>query len=307
MAEAVADPDVLVYARIALGAALGLMGDPEQALAYVEETLALCGPDVSPERVLTALNGVIHALGGLCRPSEIVALAERGVGIARQTGLGGPRGAWLAVSWLAALVDLGRWEDAEGVLSPRFGNWLREPSTQVELVWSWGVALIRQGRLDEARPLVERARSLLQSGRQAIPDQKLADFASAVVEFDVSEQRYEAAATLAADVLERCFTPLNSALLVAKAVSGLADYCDAARVRNDLAVVARAEATASTLLDRVECSSDWTVKPRPYDVLDLARARAELARLRREPQAQSWIDIADRWQSLGLPCEEAYA
>ena len=65
VAEAAADPDIVVYARNALGSALGLSGDAERELAYARETLALCSAGVSPERVLVGYVAVADALANL--------------------------------------------------------------------------------------------------------------------------------------------------------------------------------------------------------------------------------------------------
>ena len=145
-------------ARNAVGAALALV-DPEEALTYARATLALCGPDVSPERVLTAYNAMANALCRCCHYAEAAAVAERGVEIARRTGLGGPRGAWLACYWIRTLVTLGQWEKAERVVAD-VEHLIELPSDQVQVASDRALALTRQGRLDEARPFVDQLRAL---------------------------------------------------------------------------------------------------------------------------------------------------
>ena len=80
-----------------------------------------------------------------------------------------------------------------------------------------------------------------------------------------------------------------------------------ARARNDREAVVRCEAIASGLLDEVERAIAAGGRRRLDDALDLERARAELARLRRQPDAQSWLNNAAGWQSIGYRYEEAYA
>ena len=96
MAELLGDPDTLVFARNALSAALGLNGDLEAALASAQSTVDMCGVDVSPDSALVAFNGLCIVLFDLGRFTEIPAVSERAVGLARRTGLAGPRGGWSA-------------------------------------------------------------------------------------------------------------------------------------------------------------------------------------------------------------------
>ena len=216
VAEAAGDRDALVYARYALAGALSMAGDFERQLSSARETLALCEAGVSAERLLMAYTGMTDALESFCRPAEIVEFAERGVEIARQTGLGGPRGTWLAHSWLGALTDLGRWDEAERTLA-ELQDMVGAPPEQAQLAYTWGLVLMRQGRLDEARPLVEYARGILQAGHW---DDEVAEMAAAVIEFDARERRYDAAASFAAEMVERALrgVPHGAPLLIFVAV-----------------------------------------------------------------------------------------
>ena len=252
-----------------------------------------------------AYTGMTDALESFCRPAEIVEFAERGVEIARQTGLGGPRGTWLAHFWLGALVDLGRWDEAERTLA-ELQDMVGAPPEQAQLAYTWGLVLMRQGRLDEARPLVEYARGILQAGHW---DDEVAEMAAAVIEFDAREGRYDGLGVFAAEMVERALrgVPHGAPLLVFVSVAALADQCEAARARNDREEVVRCEAIASGLLDEVERAIAAGGRRRLDDALDLERARAELARLRRQPDAESWLHNAAGWKSIGYRYEEAYA
>ncbi|MEP6661934.1 MAG: BREX system ATP-binding domain-containing protein [Acidimicrobiales bacterium] len=291
VAEAVGDPDAVVCARNAVGAALTLV-DPAEALTYAQATLVLCGPDVSPERVLTAYNAMTNALYRCCRYAEAAAVAERGIEIARVTGLGGPRGGWLACHWIRTLVTLGHWKKAEQVAA-EVEHLIELPSDQVQVARDRALALIRQGRLDEARPFVDQLRAVLQSEFWV---EDLAGLGATVVEFDGAEQRYEAVADFAAGLLERSLTglPLGARELVAVTVGALADY-------------GQHEIIAAKLIERLEHSHESGRQPGPDDVLDLERAQAELARLRHTSDPHAWAHIADGWQSFERPYDEAYA
>ena len=290
VAEVVGDPDALVCARNAVGAALTLV-DPEEALAYAQATLVLCGPDVSPERVLTAYNANTDRYR-CCRYVEAAAVAERG-SRSRATGLGGPRGGWLACHWIRTLVTLGQWEKAEQIAA-EIEHLIELPSDQVQVAGAAGARCsMRQGRLDEARPFVDQLRALLQSEFWV---EDLAGLGATVVEFDAAEHSYEAVADFATGLLERSLAglPLGARELVAVTVGALADY-------------GQHEMIATALIERLEQSHESGRQPGPDDVLDLERAQAELARLRHTSDPQAWAHIADGWQSFERPYDEAYA
>ena len=86
--------------------------------------------------------------------------AEVGVGFARSVGLAAPLGSSLAFSWLDALGLLGRWREAEALL-PEIIDLFDSPPIGGYLGQAWGVVLVRQGRLDEARPLIDETRAML--------------------------------------------------------------------------------------------------------------------------------------------------
>ena len=113
VAEGVGDLDVVINAHSSLVVAVCASGDHEAALRR-----GLGQPRALRSRRLGAthhhrLPRRTAELADLCRYAEIPALAQPGVELARASGLGGPRGVWLALSWIEALVLLGRWDEAE--------------------------------------------------------------------------------------------------------------------------------------------------------------------------------------------------
>ena len=136
-AEAVGDPDMVVKAYDTLVDALGVAGDAQGALDIALANLARCGPGVSPERTIAVYNAVTAAMTDVARYAEIPAYAERAVELARTTGLGGPRAGWIADRWVESLVLLGRWSEAEQLVS-ELADLLDHPSAEGELAGSWG-------------------------------------------------------------------------------------------------------------------------------------------------------------------------
>lgn len=303
VADAVDDAEIRVYAHNALTAAMQTTSeDPETALAEARATVAMCGPDVSPERVLDAYNGLANHLFTCGRFAEIAVVAERAVDLARSTGLGGVRAAWLAQWWIQSMVVLGRWDDAERLVGD-LGDLLDHPGEAGGLASVWGAALIRQGRLDEARPLVEAIRAALQRGKWD-PDHSQWSFV--VVMFDAAERRYEQAAAIVDDQL--AVSPGNDVDLsiIGAGVAALADFAATPQAAGDSGAVDWAKATATRWIKRLESDErrGWT-----YAVAPLVRdeSLAELARLHGHPEPDSWARLAAGWASFGMRYNEAYA
>ena len=303
MAERVGDPATLVSARQALSGALELNGELEAALASSRATVDMCGADVSPESALIAFNGLCMALFGLGRFAEIPAVCERAIQLARRTGLAGPRGGWLALQWVAALVALGRWEEAERTLEEHGDLYDADPDL---LACYWSQALLRQGRVDEARPAVERVRASLAAGYWA---EDMAWMGVAVVALDAVAGDAEAIIAFVDELLERSMRGrgYGIGLLVATGVAALADHAESVAARGDRHSVARCVTTATGWINRLEqarASGSW--RPGWYQ-LHLDQARAELTRLQGIPDAERWARLVAGWEALDAAFEEAYA
>lgn len=305
IADAVADREMRVYARNALAALLALAGELDGAQAAARAAVALCGPDVSAERTLVAYNGLMNTLRSEEWDDEFFALAERGVAVARDSGLGGVWGAWMAHKWICELVWFGRWNDAEHVVNEQ-RDLLDHPSETGQLAAGWGLALIRQGRLDEARPLIEDARSQLASGYN---DEVVALIGAPVVELDAHDQHYETVAILVDDILGRSRSSLAFALaeLVALGVAAQADRAELARAHHDDNSVANADAAAAAWIDHLERPDRRQWQHSDGDALYLDLAKAELARLRGQTDPARWARIAEGWKTERSPYYEAYA
>ena len=91
----------------------------------------------------------------------MAAAAEVGVRFARGVGLAAPFGSSLAFSWLDRARSVGRWHDAETLL-PEIIDLFDSSPMEGYLGQAWGMILVRQGRLDEARPLIDKTRAMLE-------------------------------------------------------------------------------------------------------------------------------------------------
>ena len=291
-AEAVGDPNMVVKAHDTLAAALGAAGDSEGALDIALANLSRCGPAVSPERTIAVYNALTGAMVDLAHYAEIPSIAERAVELARSTGLGGPRAEWIADNWVASLVLLGRWSEAERLVS-ELADLLDHPSAEADLARSLGIALIRQGRLDEARPLIEQARVALARGNWF----ETVWLAVAVVTFDAAEDRYDDAEALVDDVVDSAQPNLDGcSYLVAAAIAALADHTSARRVA----------ATATRWIEWM-ASVEHGRHPTVEQQLNREYAMAEFQRLTGQTSPQAWARLADGWARVGFRYDEAVA
>jgi DNA-binding CsgD family transcriptional regulator/tetratricopeptide (TPR) repeat protein len=303
VAELVGDAESLVYARTALSGALELAGDVDGALTTARATLTLCDSNVSPDIALVAYNDLCITLQASGRFAEIPRLCAEAIAVARRTGLAGPRGGWLAGQWVAALVTLGRWDEAEHRLAEL--RYLLSDDRN-GLAYFWIRALLLQDRLEEARPAVERLRSQLTDGYWA---EDMAAVAVVVVELDARSGRVEQIIPFVDEVLTTAARGrgYGIGILIATAIAALADHIEAAGARRHGVPADRWEAAADRWIDQMEAAiaagirgSGWTMHHRDW-------AHAELARLRARPDATTWARLAAAWQRLGAPYEEAYA
>jgi DNA-binding CsgD family transcriptional regulator/tetratricopeptide (TPR) repeat protein len=304
VAEAVGDADMMVKAYITLAAALDLAGDADGALAVALGNLARCGPTISPERMIGVYNALTGALTGVARYDEIAAHAERAVELARRTGLGGPRAGWVAERWVESLVVLGRWSEAEQLVSD-LADLLDNPAEEGNLADSWGVALIRQGRVDEARALVEPAKATLARGHvsEVVPW-----LAAAVVTFAAAEGRHGDIATIVDDVVDRDQPSVGgNSQLVATAIAAIADGTAGGSAARDGGTRAASIASATRWIEWMEGLEHDGRRPSIEQRLHRDHARAQRERLRGSLDPQAWAQLAAGWEEIGFRYDAAYA
>jgi DNA-binding CsgD family transcriptional regulator/tetratricopeptide (TPR) repeat protein len=303
VAEAVGDPEVLVFAHYSLGAAFGLT-DPERELASSLANLARCGPGVSPELTVTVYSGIAVALADLARYAEVLTYAERGIAFSRRGGLGGHRTSWLAAWCIESLVALGRWSDAEQRVA-ELADLLEGPNEEGCLAPSWGMALTRQGRLDEARPVIDYARAAIAGGVWAYTTARMV---GAIAEFDAADGRGEDAVALVDEhVDQEPRHPDGDAWLVAAGMAALADYVHLGEGRARRAVAERADAMATRWLGLIESNERRGWRPGPEQQLHRDHAHAQRERLRGRSDPYRWSKLAAGWAELGFRYHEALA
>ena len=234
----------------------------------------------------------------------MAAAAEVGVGFARSVGLAAPLGWSLAFSWIAALGLLGRWREAEALL-PEITDLFDSPATAGYLGQAWGVVLVRQGRLGEARPLIDQTRAMLADSDW--PSERAWNV-GAVAVFDAADGRPDHALELVDEQFARrdADATLSEASLLSIGVEILADV-ELARRRPDADARSRAGETADRWTAHVLAPGREDVIQQAADAVDRQQALAHLGRLRRASEPQRWAAVADGWHELGFRYDEAAA
>jgi DNA-binding CsgD family transcriptional regulator len=233
------------------------------------------------------------------RITDSVDVARRGVELARTSGLGGPLGPAMATYWLEGLTMLGRWHELE-LVADEVQDLTNHPAEAGSLAITLGLARIRQGRLDEARPHIEDARAELQ--RIAWSD-NFDYLVAPVAMFDAAEGRLDDAIGLIDRQLQQ--PPGFSegvSMLIAVGVGLLADAAGGSHRPPSAAALEQASAWVRLLppVDAVTHAATWAQA-------DCSRARAEHARLHGKADVAAWTESATRWAALDAAYEEATA
>jgi ATP/maltotriose-dependent transcriptional regulator MalT len=254
---------------------------PEEGLAALREARDIAqriGDQPLAVRASINLSDVLTLQG---RYAEAVEVAAAGRELTERTGMTRSLGVYLVANEAEALLQLGRWDEAEALLPGAAASAIVELEARLALL---------RGRVDDAARAVQAARRELGDRREPQEGQALA-----YVEAAVSHARGDTAAARA--IVARALTgdPAQAFLrydwpLIAIGLRVEADGTpDPDRVG---ALVARAAALPATT---------------PHDRAQQALAAAEAARARAEPAAEKWAAAIGAARATGEPHTLAYA
>lgn len=301
LARAVGDADAEAHALVELGIAL-LDDDVEAGIAELEQAVATCDDAVSHRRRALAVDALMAAYTYVHRFDDALAVAEL-VPLDDTSRRSADYGdAIIADRRLLALERLGRWDEVERVARELIGT-LDHRALETGLARTWGLVLVRQGRVDEAGPIMRRAHVVLRDGTW---DDDVAELGVAVVEEQVATGRHAETEELVDELLDRLIGThvWGLARLVAVGVASLADRVELERAGGGPDGRVRLAGLAASWIDAVARVTSRTDRG---GRLDLERALAELGRLRGVDDASRWTSIADASAALGLRYDEAYA
>jgi DNA-binding CsgD family transcriptional regulator/tetratricopeptide (TPR) repeat protein len=293
------------HALCTLGVCLASRDDFDGGLARIREALVIAeelGEPYDLNRVYTNLTAVLADAGYLEEAADIVfsglADGERLVGI-RLNGAGR--------NSAEALVRLGRWDEAEELLSNMDDHGVGScPSNPQDVRATLD---IRRGRLDLAAAYL-MTEEAISNEAPTLQDRGAVHMARAelLLEQDKPGDAYvevELGLMLGAGTGDKIFRPELAAL----GIRALADEYELARTRRRRFDTDKALRCAMALVEEAEClvSPPEEVAPthRRRPLALVAWGRAEATRLR-EPDPDSWHLAATRWEEASEPYRVAY-
>lgn len=295
----VADPEATVAAEMAMSGVSWLLGDAGE-LAHARAAVEHCCGEVTTETAVVAHSTLASALLATGRLDDAVEVLRSGADLSQRHGLSAGPGGWVTGILMHVLMDLGRWHEADQVADEHRtllgGDIDRGAPVRARL-------RVRQGRLDEARPLVDRMRHVLADGYTGAG---VTEIVAAVLELDSAERRLDDVVPTFERLTHLPHLPSGFGYPIGLAVRALADGLEGAPAG---AVGARADlvSIATGWIGVVEHSDPDGHLSGRLGALELDLARAELSRLRGDPRPALWESSAEGWRGVGMPYHEAYA
>jgi DNA-binding CsgD family transcriptional regulator len=311
-AIAVADPaeanEVIAGALSSLGCVVVDLGRAEEGLASLTRSVQLSREYGSTTDVCRSYMNLTDVLIRCGRCDEADYHAQEGIAYALDAGqtsfsikLTGNR--------IGALFGAGRWREAERVYAQ-----VRAPGSGTDpwLHGVWVSVLIGQGRVDEARSIID---DLLTMTADTVEVQFRADVFMRAGEFAALETRWDSARDLLAQGLALCRATDDT-------FYGPRGYGGAIRVeRRRIASTAGRRGAAGTTERARQVADELIAEARDFARRCAARdiallpepaawlhtAEAEYAAIRGEDTAQMWADLVDTWESVGQPYRTAEA
>jgi DNA-binding CsgD family transcriptional regulator/tetratricopeptide (TPR) repeat protein len=292
-------------ARTALGGALIYLGDADAGLAELEAARRLARQAGDVVGLLRAIVNHSDVLLAACRLDEAATVALDGIEEARRLGLACRSGPILACNATVALVDLGRWDEAERV--SREGIEGAPPDAASVVLPLARVTLeLGLGEFDAAEARLQAVRRLFPA---PIAEAQMAGpLFAGLAELALWRGDQEQAKQLVAEAVPLVQgDPRYAAPLYAFGLRVEADRAELARARHRGAR-ASDDGTATTLLGRL---NQVAAGPAAAGIPELtawhATAAAERTRQQGPSDPAAWAAAVTAWERLGQPYRAAYA
>ena len=295
------------HALNTLGCALGFLGDPGGGVAHLRQALEIAHEVGDLDDIGRAYQNLSEILGGpLNRLEEALELALEGQRVAERLGLARDYGVSLEVNAASALLALGRWDQADAVLS---GADDRQPIEMpaIELHLSRGRLAVARGQFEDATQHLAAARGLMTS---AVDPQFQSMLAAYQAELALWQgQPLQAREAVAAGL--RCLDDSDDAWFVGPLLwLGAWAEADAGPFGGAKGARMASLATADALVARAQT----LVEPggggaRFISAVTIAYARlceAEVQRLGHGSELEPWRLAAAAWESAAHPYPLAY-
>ena len=291
----------------ALGLAIACRSDLERAIPILREGHALALETGEPQAIFLTVVGLGWALDESARHEEALALAITTRERFRELGAEPRYGGHMASKTGRALWELGRWDEADAVISET----LAAGPTRYAARWLLSNRIrlrIHRGQLDAARLDLRTHDSL---GERVIgPDPDLLSTRRAELAIEAGEPL--AARELVRATLERLQEPEIDTDARALLVIGLlaeVDAADAARAAGDAARTTASKRRADELRDQMAAHvarvAEIAARPAALIGADHAFAEALARRVHGEAMPEAWERAVEARREIGRPFELA--
>jgi DNA-binding CsgD family transcriptional regulator/tetratricopeptide (TPR) repeat protein len=292
-----------------LGLSAANLGRREQALALLREALDVAQEVGDPECLCLAYINLSSILGSYCRFEQAVSLALEGAEVARRLGVELVTGLWCIANAAENLVDLGRFDEADELMTRALEYDARDTTAAV-LHLQRADLTSRQGRLEDAERHLALAREL---GAASYSLEFGAFETSIAALVAIQRGRAEEAGVRCAEVLALTAegeVEMNAAALLSVGLRAQADLAERARARR------RPEDEASARVAADAMQDTWRTlrqalgpgrSPSPEIEAHAATATAERARLDGSSAAALWAAAQTAWDELDMKYHAAYA
>lgn len=285
------------------------LDDLVSGMRDLTEAIELARLSTDPDVQAIAFMDAAWAVGAIYGdPARALALASEWEELQRQGGLERSRGMWLAAAAAGMHMRLGRWGEADVILTATLNKSSRGP-VRLELLHTAGLLRVWQGRLAEAADLVDEAMVV---SRTMIGQQMIGPTYTMAIELAAWRGDPSAGVHLLAEARGRLLAPddpLWTRHLYAVGLRAHADLAEQLGLRRasgpDIAAL-RERAVEISGRARYRDLPNLTATM-PETEAWAAQGEAELLRIDRssgEPEA--WRAVGDSWSRLGLAAHEAY-
>lgn len=288
-----------LHACITVAAHRCLTGDPAglaQLRAAVESARTLGFP-LEVGRAYHSLAGYSQLFG---RHTDVLDLEQEALDYCAAAGIGRVYGPMVELNVIRSLQRLGRWTAVEARVSRIDTEFDGQPLEHFTLAGSWGLILVRQGRLDGVADMVADALARLHDHIS-----ELGPTATTAVELAAAQGRSTDIPAIIEATLDRILPlhPRGAADLLASALGELANQ-PARPAPTDTALARRVGSWYTRV--HVACTTSLAQGVFPDLGPRLALARTELARLHGDPCTTGWAALIPAWDGLDAHYESSY-
>jgi DNA-binding CsgD family transcriptional regulator/tetratricopeptide (TPR) repeat protein len=295
------------HALNSLGASLGSCGHLEAGVVLLEQARAIAAELGDPDDLCRAYHnlGCIYLTNG--RYQDAVRTELECLDLARRFGAIGGYGPAVIAAAAEALLWLGRWDQAERLLSEAF-DLDPEPKVMVMSLLPRGLHRLWRGDLEGARAdltwILERSKVSLDPRESADTWARLA----AVATWDGHPEDARAVVAGGLMSLDEADEAYPTAELCMAGLAAEAALAGRAAARRDEKASAQASQIANGLLERARAAAgaDGTTVTGAVRAT-LLTAEAEQTRVAAPSDPGRWAEAAGAWDELGCPWPAAYA